>query len=98
MDMDVIGLRVFPLLLTREAAIWFIELPYNLIYTWNQLRDVFQARYCPVSKNINHKDRLNKFVALRGESVSSSWDRFTSFCRSVPNHHIDDVLLKEYFY
>ena len=44
------------------------------------------------------KDRVNNFVALPGESVSSSWDRFTSFLRSVPNHRIDDESLKEYFY
>ena len=37
-------------------------------------------------------------MALQGESVSSSWDRFTLFSRSVPNHRIDDESLKEYFY
>ena len=31
-------------------------------------------------------------------SVSSSWDRLTSFLRSVPNHNIDDDLIREYFY
>ena len=41
---------------------------------------------------------MNNFVSLLGESFSSSWDRFTSFLRSVPNHHIDDESLKEYFY
>ena len=41
---------------------------------------------------------MNNFVALPGESVSSSWDRFTSFLRSVPNHRIDDESLKEYLY
>ena len=40
LDLDVIGLRVFPLSLTGEAAIWFTELPYISIFTWNQLRDV----------------------------------------------------------
>ena len=35
LDLDVIGLRVFPLLLTGEASIWFTELPYNSIFTWN---------------------------------------------------------------
>ena len=94
LDLDVISLRVFPLSLTGEAAIWFTELPYNSIFTWNQLRDVFLARYYPVSKKLNHKDRVNNFVALTGESVSSSWDRFTSFLRSVPNHRIDDESLK----
>ena len=51
-----------------------------------------------MSKNFHHKDKVNNFVALLGESVSSSWDRFTVFVRSVPNHHIDNKSLKEYFY
>ena len=33
LDLDVIGLRVFPLLLMGEAAIWFTKLPYNSIFT-----------------------------------------------------------------
>ena len=33
MDMDIIQLRVFPLSLIGEVAIWFSELPYNSIYT-----------------------------------------------------------------
>ena len=37
-------------------------------------------------------------MALPGESISSSWDRFTSFLRSVPNYRIDDESPKEYFY
>ena len=41
---------------------------------------------------------MNNFVALPGELVSSSWDRFTLFLRSVPNHRIDDESLNEYFY
>ena len=36
LDLDVVGIRVFPLLLTGEAAIWFTELPFNSIFTWNQ--------------------------------------------------------------
>ena len=95
--MDDIGLRVFPFSLTGEAAIWFTELPYNSIYTWEQLRDVFLARYYPVSKKLNHKDRVNNFVALPWESVSSSWEVHL-ICGSVSNHRIDDESLKKYFY
>ena len=96
--MDVIGLRVFPLSLTGEADIWFSELPYNSIFTWNQLRDAFSARYYPVSKKLNHKNRVNNFVTLLGELINSYWDRYTSFLRSVQNHHIGDASQKEYFY
>ena len=98
LNMDVIGLRVFPLSLTGDASIWFTDLSYNSIYTWNQLRDVFLTLYYPVSKKINHKDRVNNFVALPEESVNSSWDIFTLFLRSVPNYRIDDESMKEYFY
>ena len=77
--MILIGLRVFPLSMRGESAIWFTDPPYNLIFTWNQLRDDFLERYYPVPKKLNHKDKVNKFVALSGELVSSSWDRFTSF-------------------
>ena len=62
MDLDVIGLRVFPLSLTGEADIRFTELPYNSIFTWNQLRDVFLACYYPVSKKLNHKDRVSQIT------------------------------------
>ena len=63
--MNVIGLRAsFCLSLMGEAAIWFNNLPYNSIYTWGQLRDVILALYYPISKNINHNDRVNNFVAL----------------------------------
>lgn len=34
-----------PFLTNERGVIWFIELPYNYIYTWDQLRDVFLARY-----------------------------------------------------
>ena len=76
----------------------FTELPYYSIYTWNQLGDVFLAKYYPISKKFNHKDKVNNIVALLGELVSSSSDRFIAFSRSFPNHHFDDVSLKEYFY
>ena len=62
------------------------------------MRDVLLVKYYPVSKKLNHKDKVKNFVSLPGESVSSSWDRFTAFVRSVPNNHIDDESLKEYFY
>ena len=44
LDMYVIGLRVVPLSLMGDAAIWFTELSYNSIYTWEQLRNVFPTR------------------------------------------------------
>ncbi|XP_049406169.1 uncharacterized protein LOC125869772 [Solanum stenotomum] len=98
LDMDIIGLRVFPLSLAGDATVWFTELPYNSIYTWDKLTQLFLARLFPVSKKLNHKDKLNNLVALPRQSVSSSWDRFTAFIRGVPNHRIDDESLKEYFY
>lgn len=46
--------------------------------------------YFSVSKKLNYKDKLNNSIALPGESISSSWDMFTGFMRSVSDHCIDD--------
>ena len=72
LDMNIIGLQVFPLPLTRDVATCFTELPYNSIYTWDQLRDVFFARYYALSKKLNHTNKVNIFMAVPGEGVSSS--------------------------
>lgn len=75
---------------------WFNELPYNSIHTWEQLYEVFIGRYFPLLKKLNHKDKLN-FVALPGQFVSSFGERFTTSIRSFLNQHIDDRLQKVVF-
>ena len=73
LDMNVIGMRVFPLSLINDAIVWFTELPYNIIYSWYQLKYMFLVRYYQVSKKFNHKDTMNNFVVLIGESMSIRW-------------------------
>ena len=92
--MNVIGLRVFPLSFMRVASVWFTELLYNSIYTWDNFIDIFLDKYYPVSKKFNHKDKVNNFVALPEESVSSFCNRFTTFLKSFSNYRIDDESLK----
>ena len=47
LDLDVIGLRVFPLPLTGEATIWFIELPYNSIFHLEPTKGRFLSTLLP---------------------------------------------------
>ena len=65
LDIYVIGLRFFTLSLTSDDALWFYELPCNLIHTSDQLHKVFMAKYFLLSKELNHKDKLNNFVVLQ---------------------------------
>ena len=74
-DLDM---SVFPHISPGEAAIWFTEFSYNSIYIWDQLRDVFLAKYYLASKKLN-KDKVNNFVALHRESISSTYDKFTAY-------------------
>lgn len=97
-DMNVIGMRTFPLSLTGDVVVWFNELPYNSIYQQEQLTEAFLAKLFAVSKKFNKKDKLNNFVFQPGESVSRSWDRFIAYNRSIPSLYIDYYSLKEYFY
>lgn len=64
---------------------------HTTLYTLDQSNDLILARYYPVSKKLNHKDKVNNFVALPGESVSSFWHRFTTFVIGVPNYRINDA-------
>ena len=97
-DLNIIRQKVFPLLYSGDAKIWFTKLPYNYIFTWDYLKDVLLARYYLVSKKFSNKDRLNNFVALLEELVSRSWNRFTMYVRGVQNHCMDDESLNENFY
>lgn len=68
------------------------QLPYG-----TKLHKVFLEKYFSVSKKLKLKDQFNNFVSLPGELVSGSWDILKSFMWSVPNYHIDDESLNEYF-
>lgn len=57
LDMNVIMLRVVPVSLMEEAAIWFTKFTYNSIYTLDQLKDVFRSQYYSVSKKLNNNNR-----------------------------------------
>lgn len=76
--------------------VFWVTIQFDLFMGPNA--QVVHTRYILVSKKLNHTDNMSNFTALLGESISSSLDRFTSFIRSVPNHHIDAESLKEYFY
>ena len=51
-----------------------------------------------MSKTLKRKDKVNNFVSLPSDSMSSFCDRFIAFVRGVMNLFIDDESLKEYFY
>lgn len=46
LNMDVIGLRVLHLSLIRDDAVWFSELLFNSIHTWDQLNKMFIHKMC----------------------------------------------------
>lgn len=98
LDMTVLGLTVFPPSLIGNVAVWFSELPYSLIHTRDQWHKMFMETYFPLYNQLNHKEKLNNVVALPGEYVINSCDRFTALLISVPNQHIDNESLKEHFY
>ncbi|MCF7184085.1 retrotransposon gag domain-containing protein, partial [Corynebacterium parakroppenstedtii] len=98
LSLDVVGLRVFPLSLTSNTAVWLFELPPGTITSWAELQRVFLERYFPRSKKLKLKDQINNFEQLPGDSISTTWEQFTKCLRSIPNHKIVDDALVEIFY
>lgn len=56
------------------------------------------GKIIPSVEEVELKGQAQQFFTQPGESMSGSWDRFTAFMRSIPNHCIDDDSLKEYFH
>lgn len=49
-NQEAIGLRLFPLLITREAIRWLAESPHNSITSWEEYQDAFLERFFPPLK------------------------------------------------
>lgn len=91
-------LKILPFIIHCFCVVWLVDISYNSIHAWDQLHRFFIEKYFPHSMKINHKDKLNNFVALPRESMNISWDRFCTFIKTCLNHLISKDSFKEYFY
>lgn len=96
--MNVMRLIVFPLSLVKDAAIWFDKLAYKSFYTQDQFRNVFLARqYYGVQKPQQQRQSEKLYGTTQGVG-KYLLGKIYCIREMVPNHYIDDELLKNYFY
>jgi hypothetical protein len=67
---DVHKIKLFPLLLSSTAINWFVLLPPNSIYTWEQLEQKFHDYFY----NEETELRLSHLVSVKQKNNGSVFD------------------------
>jgi Retrotransposon gag protein len=73
---DAIRLRLFPFSLAGKTRAWLQSLTIDTITTWDQLAEVFLAKYFPPTKTALLRTQINSFQQKEGESLYDAWERF----------------------
>ena len=95
---EAIRLRLFQFSLKDKARAWLFSLPANSIQTWDQLFNVFIAKYFPPSKTSRFRNAITNFEQRDGETLCEAWDRYKDMLRCCPHHGLERWLIVQTFY
>lgn len=95
---EAIRLRLFQFSLKDKARAWLFSLPANSIQTWDQLLNVFIAKYFPPSKTSRFRNLITNFEQRDGETLCEAWDRYKDMLRCCPHHGLERWLIVQTFY
>jgi len=68
-NQEAVRLHLFPFSLRDRACAWFHSLEVGSITSWDQMRQVFLARFFPPSKTAKLRDQITRFTQKDGESL-----------------------------
>jgi len=97
-QLDMARLTLFPHSLRDKAKAWFQSLEPQSLRTWQEVLDIFLAKYFPASKRYLLVGQIQSFKQKDGESLYQSWERFKDLLMDVPHHGFDKYQLVTYFY
>ncbi|KAI3811236.1 hypothetical protein L1987_20955 [Smallanthus sonchifolius] len=88
-DQNEVKLRLFQFSLKDRAKQWFITLPANSIYTWDEMQQVFLDEYYSVAKTNDSRIEIRTFQQQIGEPLHEAFTRFKELLRKFPHHQIE---------
>jgi hypothetical protein len=97
-NQEAVRLHLFPFSLRDRASAWFHSLEKGSITSWDQIRQVFLARFFPPSKTAKYRDQITRFNQAIGESLYDAWERFKEMLRVCPHHGLEQWLIIHTFY
>ncbi|GKC09359.1 hypothetical protein Tco_1000969 [Tanacetum coccineum] len=71
---DQIMLRAFPMSLTGAASRWLRNKPSGSITTWEDLKENFLSKYCPIAQTAKKMEEINNFQQEPDETLYQAWD------------------------
>lgn len=83
---DAIRLRLFSFSLRDKARSWLHSMSVDSFTTWEQLSQVFLAKYSPPSKTANLRNQITSFYQREDETLYEAWERFKELLRLYPHH------------
>ena len=95
---DAIRLRLFPFSLRDRARAWIHSIPADSIKTWDELTEVFLAKYFPPSKTSQLRGQIANFGQMSNESLYDAWERFKDLIRICPHHGLAKQYIVQIFY
>ena len=95
---DAIRLRLFPFSLKDKTKHWLLLEPPDSITSWDDLSNIFLARFFPPSKAAKLRIGISSFYQFEGEFLYEAWERLKNLLRKCPHHSFTKWMQVHHFY
>ncbi|GKF18260.1 reverse transcriptase domain-containing protein [Tanacetum coccineum] len=95
---DVIKLKLFPSSLARDAKLWFNKLSFDVITTWEEMRQAFVSQFFPLAMFDRLMGEIQGFTQHLNESLVDAWLRMKDLLRSCHGHGLGRGTIIQIFY
>ncbi|CAM8990434.1 unnamed protein product [Rhodiola kirilowii] len=95
-SVDDIKLNAFYFSLTDSATDWFLSLPSDSIYTWEEMQRQFLTKYYPAGRAMQVRRQLQELKQGPNETMYEYVEKFTALEKSCCNLGLPEKLIVEY--
>ncbi|CAM9002580.1 unnamed protein product [Rhodiola kirilowii] len=95
-DVEIFKLKAFYFSLTDAAADWFLSLPPDSIYTWDQMQKQFVSKYYPAGRAAQVRKQLQELKQGPDETMYEYVEKFLALEKSCCNLELPEKVIVEY--
>ncbi|CAM8999128.1 unnamed protein product [Rhodiola kirilowii] len=95
-DVEIFKLKAFYFSLTDAAADWFLSLPPDSIYTWDQMQKQFVSKYYPAGRAAQVRKQLQELKQGPNETMYEYVEKFLALEKSCCNLELSEKVIVEY--
>ncbi|CAM8904949.1 unnamed protein product [Rhodiola kirilowii] len=95
-DVEIFKLKAFYFSLINAAADWFLSLPPDSIYTWDQMQKQFVSKYYPAGRAAQVRKQLQELKQGPNETMYEYVEKFLALEKSCCNLKLPEKVIVEY--